>query len=251
MTLTCQAQQQITSLSNELGVTEESSTAGEFDDIEDEEECRDQSVEEGENEDGLGDVAQASPTGNMGSFPTDEMSVIEEDNLVDISVEESNLEDDLMEDVDVDVDDFSIANPDEGNNGEEKRMEGSRNSSQPLLIMAPFDKVFNYTNAKYEETTENFEAGEKNIDSGQIKLDNYIRYRNSSSQSQSTKSVLGLFEDFEAGTNSSEVFNASLNIDQAEARSGHNNGYSFASIQKTHMLYGFIYVAILTNNIFS
>ena len=130
-------------------------------------------------------------------------------------------------------------------------MEDSRNSSQPLLIMAPFDKVFNYTNAKYEETTENFEAGEKNIDSGQIKLDNYIRYRNSSSQSQSTKSVLGLFEDFEAGTNSSEVFNASLNIDQAEARSGHNNGYSFASIQKTPMLYGFIYVAILTNNIYS
>ena len=247
MTLGCQAQQQqIKSPPDELGVTEESR---DFDDvIEEEEECADHSAEEGENglDFGQSDVAQVSPaTGNnMGSFQTDHTtSVMEEDSFVDILMEEGNLEEDLMEDVNFKDDD------NEGKN------EVEENSSVPLLIMAPFNRVFNYTDAKYEDTTENIGDDEKNLISGNINLDNGLKYQNTTGESQPTKSVLGLLDDFgtdaslKAGTKSSEMLNTSLNIQQAGTKSGHNDENSFASIQTTHMIYRLICVAILINEI--
>ena len=261
MTLGCQAQQQqqqITSQPDELGVTEESNTDGDFDDIkEEEEECADHSAEEGENglDFGQSDVAQVSPaTGNnMGSFQTDHTtSVMEEDNLVDILKEEDNLEEDLMEDVNFE-DGLNGANPDGGDN--EGKNQAEENSSVPLLIMAPFNRVFNYTDAKYEDTTENIGDDEKNLNSGNINLDNDFKYQNTTGKSQPTKSVLGLLDDFgtdaslKAGTKSSEMLNTSLNIHQAGTKSGRNDANSFASIQKTHMLYRFICAAILINEI--
>ena len=266
MTLGCQAQQQqITSRPDELGVTEESSTGGDFDDIkeEEEEECADHSAEEGENGSDFGqsDVAQVSPaTGNnMGSFQTDHTtSVMEEDNLVDILMEEDNLEEDLMEDVNFE-DDF---NPDGGNDEVKNQVEegnkikeSSSNSSVPLLIMAPFNRVFNYTDAKYEDTTENIGDDEKNLNSGNINLDNDFKYQNTTGKSQPTKSVLGLLDDFgtdaslKAGTKSSEMLNTSLNIHQAGTKSGRNDANSFASIQKMRMLCRLICVTILINEI--
>ena len=281
MTVGCQAQQQqqLTSLP---GVTEESSAAGEFNEIkeEDEEDCREESAEEeeGGNEAGLGqsEVAQAgspittSTSSNMGSFQTDQMSEMEEDNFVDTLMEEGNLGDDLEDGFDIanldganeegdnldgangkgddldgvneEGDDLDGANLDGVNDeGENKRRE--RNSSLP--IMAPFNKVFNNTNVKYEETTEDIED---DVDSGKIKLDDEMKLKNTSDQDQSTKSVLELFGDGLDETSSSEIFNAS-DIHQPKSRSDHNDGHSFARIQKSHMLFRFISVTMLIYDI--
>ena len=280
MTVGCQAQQQqqLTSLPDELDVTEESSAAGQFDEIE-EEDCREESPEEeeGENEAGLdqSEVAQAgSPitttSSNMGSFQTDQMSEMEEDNFVDTLMEEGNLGDNLEDGFDIanldganeegdnldgangkgddldgvneEGDDLDGANLDGVNDeGENERRE--RNSSLP--IMAPFNKVFNNTNVKYEETTEDIED---DVDSGKIKLDDEMKLKNTSDQDQSTKSVLELFGDGLDETSSSEIFNAS-DIHQPKSRSDHNDGSSFARIQKSHMLFRFISVTMLIYDI--
>ena len=265
MTVGCQAQQQNQQQTNlpddELGVAEENSIAGECNEIEKEEDCRDESSEEGvdedgqsevaksgrpmatgiieeeedfgeeesaeeedgvEDEDGLGqsEIAQAgSPTAtasNMGSFQMDDMSVIEEDNYVDILMQEDNLEDEFDSE-----DDFNIDNL-EGNNGE-------GDSSLHLPIMAPFNKVFNNTDAKFEVTKKN------------VAEDGEMNFNENMSQEQSTKSVLELLEEGLDETGLSEMLNSS-EIHQADTRSDHNDGHSFA---KVHMLY----VAILINGI--
>ena len=295
MTVGCQAQQQqhqITSLQDELGVTEESRTAGQFDEIkeEDEEDCREESAEEeeGGNEAGLGqsEVAQAgspittSTSRNMGSFQTDQMSEMEEDNFVDTLMEEGNLGDDLEDDFNIgnldgvngegdnldgsngEGDDLDGVNGGEGENGEGANWEGANGEgdngeganregdngegdNSSLAIMAPFNKVFNITNVKYEETTENIED---NFGSGKIKLDDEMKLKNTSDQEQSTKSVLELFGDGLDEISSSEIFNAS-DIHQAKSRSDHNDGSSFARIQKSHMLFRFISVTMLIYDI--
>ena len=280
MTVGCQAQQQqqqLTSLPDELGVTEESSAAGEFNEIEeeDEEDCREESAEEeeGGNEAGLdqSEVAQAgrpittSTSSNMGSFQTDQMSEMEEDNFVDTLMEEGNLGDDLEDDFNIgnldgvngegdnldgsngEGDDLDGVNGGEGEDGEGANGEGDNGEgdNSSLAIMAPFNKVFNITNVKYEETTENIED---NFGSGKIKLDDEMKLKNTSDQDQSTKSVLELFGDGLDEISSSEIFNAS-DIHQAKSRSDHNDGSSFARIQKSHMLFRFISVTMLIYDI--
>ena len=228
-----------------------------------EEECKDestdgnqdQSTDDVANENNV-EVAQASLETDVGSFENDDLGLMEEDNLVDMMMEEGSLEDGLMEEVNLE-EDLDGGNPDGGNpgggdpdgvnhkgNNLDEENEGSSsaysNSSSPLLIMSPFNKAFNNTDANDEEVAKNFLAA-----GFSTKLDNDTKLQNTIDQNQSTKSVLELLEDLGTEqTNVSEFSNGS-DIPEAKSRSVHNDGGSPARFQ--NMIKGFICAAILIN----
>ena len=228
-----------------------------------EEECKDdsmdgnqdQSTDDVANENNV-EVAQASLETDVGSFENDDLGLMEEDNLVDMMMEEGSLEDGLMEEVNLE-EDLDGGNPDggnpgvgdpdgvnhEGNNLDEEN-EGSSsdnsNSSSPLLIMSPFNKAFNNTDANDEEVAKNYLAA-----GFSTKLDNDTKLQNTIDQNQSTKSVLELLEDLGTEQTNVKEFSNGSDIPQAKSRSDHNDGGSPARFQ--NMIKGCICAAILIN----
>ena len=223
-------------------------------------ECSD--IEEVGEEGGSGDVDgrnsadQEVPTISMESFEIHQTSESEEDNLADTTLmEEDNLEDTLMEENDLVPDmmeevGFDSNNLDEGAHQDTKER---NNASLPLLLMAPFNRVFNITTSqdgKYETSEENDDE-ESNLDpmEDKQKVDNEISSANSSPQNQSTKSVLELLENFGLQENLVGMNSSESHIYHPETRLGRNDGRTFLRDWKFCMLLGTLYAVVLIDKV--
>ena len=223
-------------------------------------ECSD--IEEVGEEGGSGDVDgrnsadQEVPTISMESFEIHQTSESEEDNLADTTLmEEDNLEDTLMEENDLVPDmmeevGFDSNNLDEGAHQDTKER---NNASLPLLLMAPFNRVFNITTSqdgKYETSEENDDE-ESNLDpmEDKQKVDNEMSSANSSPQNQSTKSVLELLENFGLQENLVGMNSSESHIYHPETRLGRNDGRTFLRDWKFCMLLGTLYAVVLIDKV--
>ena len=237
------------------GIVEKIETNNESD-----KECSD--IEEVGEEGGSGDVDgrnrvdQEVPTISMESFEIHQTSESEEDNLADTTLmEEDNLEDTLMEENDLVPDmmeevGFDSNNLDEGAHQDTKER---NNASLPLLLMAPFNRVFNITTSqdgKYETSEENDDE-ESNLDpmEDEQKVDNEISSANSSPQNQSTKSVLELLENFGLQENLVGMNSSESHIYHPETRLGRNDGRTFLRDWKFYMLLGTLYAVVLIDKV--
>ena len=130
------------------------------------------------------------------------------------------------------------------------------NASLPLLLMAPFNRVFNITTSQdgKQDTFENNDDEVSNFDPTEdTQVDSEISSVNRSPQNQSTKSVLELLENFGlqenlGEMNSSESLNRSL-IYQPDTRLGRNDGHTFLRDWKFCTLFGTLFVVVMIDKI--